>query len=322
MKNTFYRRLYYCMLCILFSFGFSFAQQEITNPDGRMILLYADGSSKPAPTGSAMSFHPISISHLELPQVNPNDQIITHTAYTLSFNKSCRMANWVAYELTAEETVPVVKRNNHFVPDPQLASCAISNADYKGSGYDKGHLAPSADMCFSYKTMEESFYLSNMSPQNPSFNRGIWSKLEGQVRQWAVDDKAVYVVTGTILSKGLPTIGTGRITVPAFFYKVIMDYTEPEIKGIGFILPNIGSQEPLQHFAVTIDSVEKVTGTDFFYQLPDNQEKVIESTLDISKWSWTATNTHSSTKEGKTQSVQCNGATKAGNQCKDDIQPE
>ena len=161
-------------------------------------------------------------------------------------------------------------------------------------------------MCFSDQTMEESFYLSNMSPQEPSFNRGIWAKLEGQVRQWAIDDKAVYVVTGTVLTKGLPTIGSDRITVPRYFYKVILDYTEPEIKGIGFIMPNEGSQEPLQHFAVTIDSVEKVTGTDFFYQLPDDQESVIESTIDLSKWSWTATKT-STSKEGGSQSVQCKG---------------
>ena len=232
------------------------------------------------------------ISHLEFPKVKPNDQIIYHTAYTLSYNTTYHVANWVAYELTAEETVPMVKRNDHFIPDPLLQSGPVSNADYKGSGYDKGHLAPSADMCFSFQAMAESFYLSNMSPQEPGFNRGIWSKLEGQVRQWAKDDKAVFVVTGTVLTSGLPTIGANRITVPGYFYKVILDYTGPEIKGIGFILPNEGSQQPLQHFAVTIDSVEKFTGSDFFYQLPEDQERIIESTVDVSKWSWTATKTH------------------------------
>jgi len=250
-----------------------------------------------------------------LPKANPQSQIITHLGYTLSFNSSYGIADWVAYELTAEETVPLVKRNNHFVPDPLLTSCPISNSDYKNSGYDRGHLAPAADMEYSYQTMVESFYLSNMSPQNPSFNRGIWSKLEKQVRQWAIDDKTIYIVTGTILTKGLPTIGYNRITVPMYFYKVILDYTEPDIKGIGFIMPNQGSQGPLQRYTVTIDSVEKVTGIDFFYQLPDDQERVIESTIDLSKWSWTATNTHSS-KNGTSQSVQCKGTTKAGNQCK------
>jgi endonuclease G len=186
----------------------------------------------------------------------------------------------------------VVERNNRFVPDPLLTSSTISNADYKNSGYDKGHLAPSADMCYSNQTMVESFYLSNMAPQNPGFNRGIWAKLEEQVRHWAVDDKAVYVVTGPVLTKGLPTIGSNRITVPAYFYKVILDYTMPDIKGIGFILPNQGSQEPLQHYAVTIDSVERLTNTDFFYQLPESHQRIIESTVDLSRWHWTAAKTH------------------------------
>jgi endonuclease G len=273
----------------LLLFVFSFAQQEATTTDGKKILIYPDGTWKPARIETVSEIHPVSIANLELPRPNPNGQIIMHTGYTLSYNPDFRIANWVAYELTAEETVSVVKRNDKFIPDPLLSSGTVSNADYKGSGYDRGHLAPSADMCYSYQTMAESFYLSNMAPQNPGFNRGIWSKLEAQVRQWAVDDKAVYVITGTVLTKGLPTIGNNRITVPAYFYKVILDYTEPDIKGIGFIMPNQGSQEPLQHFAVTIDSVESVTGTDFFYQLPDEQEKIIESTVDLSKWSWTAT---------------------------------
>ena len=259
------------------------------------------------------SFAQAKVAHLELPKAKPSDQITTHTGYTLSYNSNYHIANWVAYELTEKETTPVVKRNNHFIPDPLLSSGSASNSDYKGSGYDKGHLAPSADMCYSYQTMAESFYLSNITPQTPSFNRGIWAKLEKQVRQWAIDDKAVYVVTGTVLTKGLPTIGYDRIAVPAYFYKVILDYTEPDIKGIGFIVPNQGSEEPLQYYAITIDSVEKVTGTDFFYQLPDDQEKIIESTIDLSKWSWTSSSAHN--KEKASTSVQCKGTTKTGTQC-------
>lgn len=239
-----------------------------------------------------VNFLPARIYHLELPKPNPHSQIIHHKGYTLSYNSTYNVADWVAYELTAEETIPVVKRENHFVPDPLLKSGSASNNDYKGSGYDRGHLAPSADMCYSYETMEESFYLSNITPQVPSFNRGIWNKLEDQVRQWAIDDKAVYVVTGTILVKELPTIGYDRITVPEYFYKVILDCAGPGIKGIGFIIPNQGSQEALQHYAVTIDSVEKVTSIDFFYQLPEDQHRIIEKTVDLSKWSWTTTKNH------------------------------
>ena len=264
---------------------------------------------------SANGLHPVSITHPELPKARAQEQIIHHTGYTLSYNPAFHVANWVAYELTKDETVPVVKRINRFVPDPMVTSGSASNNDYKGSGYDRGHLAPAADMCYSYQAMTESFYLSNITPQDPGFNRGIWAKLEGQVRQWAVDDEAVYVVTGPVLIKGLPRIGYDRITVPALFYKVILDYTLPEIKGIGFIIPNSGSHEPLQSYAVTIDSVEKLTGTDFFYQLPADQQRVFESRVDLNKWSWTASRTHAG-KEGGGQSVQCQGTTKAGARCR------
>jgi endonuclease G len=302
--------------CFIFLSLTGLAWQETITPDGKKVALNPNGTWVPAvSTQSAQTPHSTTIYHLELPRPNSFDQIIYHKGYTVSYNLTYHVADWVAYELTAEETVPVVQRNNHFVPDPLLKSCSASIEDYKGSGYDRGHLAPSADMCYSYQTMVESFYLSNITPQAPGFNRGIWEKLERQVRQWAIDDKAVYIVTGTVLTKGLPTIGYDRITVPAYFYKVILDYTEPDIKGIGFIIPNQGSQEPLQHYAVTIDSVEKVTGTDFFYQLPQDQKRIIESAFSINKWNWTATRTHSS-REGRSQSVQCKGITKSGARCR------
>jgi len=188
--------------------------------------------------------------------------------------------------LTVDETKAVVERKDHFVPDPLIKSGSAANSDYTKQGYDKGHLAPCADMCYSLKTMDESFYLSNMSPQLPGFNRGIWKQLEEQVRQWAIDNKAVFIVPGGILTNGLPTIGKNKVAVPQYFYKVILDYTEPEIKSIGFIIPNKSSNELLQHYAVTVDSVEKVTNIDFFYQLPDDQENYIESKIDVNKWHW------------------------------------
>jgi len=304
----------------LLAFGVSFAQNGSNANDGNKNLQNPGTRSKPVKEDSINGFHPISGTNLELPKSNPHDQIITHKGYTLSFNLSYHIADWVAYKLTAEQTVPVVERNNHFVSDPLLTSCSISNDDYKNSGYDKGHLAPSADMCYSQQTMAESFYLSNMSPQVPSFNRGIWKKLEEKVRQWAIEDNSVFVVTGAILTKGLPTIGLNKITVPEYFYKVILDYTEPEIKGIGFIIPNQGSQEPLQHFAVTIDSVEKVTGIDFFYKLPKDQQRIIESTVDLNEWHWTTLKPHQKTDTHNSGTIhsgskRCTGLTKKGTQC-------
>jgi len=176
------------------------------------------------------------------------------------------------------------KRTNKFRPDPAVRTGSAKPSDYAKSGYDKGHLCPAGDMACDSTAMSESFYMSNMSPQKPGFNRGIWKKLEEQVREWAVEDDVIYVVTGPILSGNLATIGKDKIAVPKYYYKVILDYEEPEFKGIGFVLPNKSSTKPLTQYAVTIDSVEHLTGIDFFAALPDSVERVVESHADINRW--------------------------------------
>ena len=252
---------------------------------------------------------------LELPGPRPNEQVIRHTGYTLSYNSGFQLSSWVAYKLTAAQTEGGNERTNKFVPDPLLAGCPVRSDDYKGSGYDRGHLAPAADMAWSAQTMKESFYLSNMTPQEPGFNRGIWKRLEEQVRQWARDRETLYIATGPVLAKGLPVMGPHRIAVPKLFYKVVLCYADGTLYGIGIVMPNASSQEPLDHYAVTIDSVERLTGIDFFSRLPDSEEAAAESTVDLTKWSWTATHSGNHKKSGGT-SVQCQGTTKAGNRCK------
>jgi len=191
----------------------------------------------------------------------------------------------------AAETHKTVKRSNDFCSDNEVPTGSATNADYQGSGYDRGHMAPAADMSWSVQTMQESFYYSNMSPQVPGFNRGIWKKLEEQVRQWAVENQDIYVVTGPVLSGNLSTIGPDRVSVPKYYYKVILDDTLPGLKGIGFIMPNASSTMPLQSFAVSIDSVEKVTGINFFPALPEQEEQALEKSVCLSCWSWTSTST-------------------------------
>jgi len=257
------------------------------------------------------------IPHLELPAIKQTDVIIRHLGYTLSYNEKHEQANWVAYELTADETHKTVNRSNDFQPDNAVKTGSATNEDYQGSGYDRGHLAPAADMEWSEQAMEESFYYSNMSPQVPGFNRGIWKKLEEQVRQWAIENRDIYVVTGPVLENNLQTIGPHKVSVPRYYYKVILDYTEPELKGIGFILPNASSTLPLQNFAVTIDSVEHLTGLNFFPALPYKQELVIEKTICIPCWSWTTTTSNKNhITKINSATVQCSAITKAGTRCK------
>lgn len=145
---------------------------------------------------------------------------------------------------------------------------------------------PAADMAYSIKTMDESFFMSNMSPQLGEFNRGVWKDLESQVRSFAISEGDIYVVTGPILPKTKTiTIGPNKVTVPDAYYKVIWDRTEPE-KMIGFILPNEGSSKSLKSFAVTVDKVEAETGLDFFPKIPQPQQEQLESTITINAWRW------------------------------------
>jgi len=231
----------------------------------------------------------INSSQIELSKAEPGEVLVSHIGYTLSYNEMHEQANWVAYELTSKEVQGSYKRTNDFRSDPKAKTESASLADYKGSGYDRGHLAPAGDMKWSVNAMSESFYMSNMSPQRPSFNRGIWRKLESLVRKWAVKNEAVYVTTGGVLTSGLNKIGPNGVSVPDKYYKVILDYKEPVLKGIGFILPNKGLSEPLENFTVSIDIVENITGIDFFYKLPDEIEEELESLIDFSKWDFSGT---------------------------------
>jgi endonuclease G len=227
-----------------------------------------------------------NIPHLEIPKIHKGEEIIQHTGYTLCYNETHEQAAWVAYELTKVEMFKVCKRTNRFTADPTVTTGSAVDEDYKGSGFDRGHLAPAADMAWSTTTMAESFYFSNMSPQRPQFNRGIWKKLEEQVREWAKENNAIYIVTGPVLKSGLNHIGIDEVSVPNYYYKVILDYSQPDIKAIGFVLPNEGSTESIQHFAVSIDSVEQLTGIDFFPLLPDAIENKLEQELCLSCWTW------------------------------------
>ena len=253
------------------------------------------------------------IQHLEIPFFRQGEQVITHSGYTLSYNEAAEQANWVAYELTAQETQKAFERTNKFLVDPAVSTGSATDTDYKKSGFDRGHLAPAADMGWSSTTMIESFYFSNMSPQLPGFNRGIWKNLESLVRSWANENESIYVVTGPVFTNGMSTIGANQVAIPNYYYKVILDYQEPSLKGIGFILPNASSSLPLQHFAVSIDSVEKVTGIDFFHLLEDKQEALLEKTFCTPCWSWKST---SKSYKSNTTGVQCSGITKKGARCR------
>jgi len=213
------------------------------------------------------------------------DTIIDRPGYALGYSEYHEQAAWVIYIMTREEaTTKEAQRTNKFRSDSQIPTGSATPGDYRRSGYDRGHLAPAADMAFSRQTMADSFFMSNMSPQKPAFNRGIWKDLEALVRYFAITERKIVVVTGPILpKKKTVTIGTNQVTVPTHYYKIIFDLTPPR-KMIGFILPNEGSDEPLATFAVTVDAVEKATGLDFFSRVPKEEQERLERTISTKAW--------------------------------------
>jgi endonuclease G len=219
-------------------------------------------------------FEPEISFPLACPKPISGEEIIPHQAYWLSYNERHEQANWVAYMLTSSRLGVGVERSNRFLIDPLVEEGSATNADYAKSGFDRGHLAPAADMSWSIEVMKESFYYSNMSPQVPGFNRGIWKKLEEQVRLWAKQYDTLYIVTGPKLESGLPTIGPNQVSVPKLYYKALIAPNQQ--KGIAFLIPNEKSEEPLSHYLLSIDSLEQILHRDLFYQLADDRENVIE----------------------------------------------
>lgn len=235
----------------------------------------------------------LSLSCKSSDEVLPNDEsgyqpksageIVKHTYYTLAYSEENEQAYWVYYELTPEFINGGQSRTDDFRADPMVSTGSATLNDYKSSGYDRGHLCPAADMALNKTSMSESFYLSNMSPQVPGFNRGIWSTMEDQVRKWALSYQKLYVVTGPIFKDTKGTIGEDQVTVPGYYYKVLFDGKD---KMIGLILPNASSSSKLDQFIVTVDEIEKETGVDFFPGLDDKIEDKLEGEVDQSRWSF------------------------------------
>lgn len=221
-----------------------------------------------------ISFNSYSqIKYLEIPKCT---NYTNHNTYSLLYSEKYKQAIWSAYELIPSDTIIKYKRKSNFQKDNLIKNFTINKNDYKKSGYDRGHLVPARDMRYDSLSIIVVNYYSNISPQLPGFNRGIFRVLEGKISHLTRKYDNIYIVTGPILTDSLPTIGENKISVPNFFYKVIVTYKNGEYKGIGFIIPNKKSKFSLDKYCVSIDFVEAITGLDFFYKLNDKIENIIE----------------------------------------------
>ncbi len=272
-------RISFIFLKLFFALSALSAQERATTASGKQVVLYEDGTWKPLaaiPAGA----------RLELPATDEPHAVIHHTGFSLLYSETHEQAAWVGYVLRRNQLGKGVKRKDNFRADPKVPTGSATLADYRRSGYDRGHLAPAADLAWSEASMDDSFYMSNMSPQLPGHNRGVWKRLEEHVREWARSSDSLYVITGPVLKPDLPTIGPNQVSVPEAYFKAIFHYQGEESKCIAFIVPNEASSKPLQHFAVNVDSVEQITGLDLFYAVEDELEKQIEATLCLPCWSW------------------------------------
>jgi len=230
-----------------------------------------------------------SAVRLELPgkMTGADELILRRRGYTVSYNRGLKIPNWVAWELTPEKLIERESRSRDFLPDPDLPTDeAVTTDDYKGAGLDRGHMCPAGDNRWHWRAMQESFYMTNICPQDHNLNRGDWKELEEACRRWAQEEGRIYIVCGPVLYKRKHrTIGKRhRVTVPEAFFKVILCSESNPPKAIGFIYKNTSGNHSLDSYVNTIDQVERITGIDFFPSLTDEVEKEVEAACDLNLW--------------------------------------
>lgn len=212
--------------------------------------------------------------------------IIRHKHYFLSYSEEHEQAEWTAYYLTAQSKQQHHYERPYFKQDPLIDTESAHWKNYKDTGYDKGHLVPAFDMKFSSDAYAETFYTSNVSPQNREFNAGIWNRLEQKVRYWADKYSALFIVTGSILHNNLLTIGVEKVSVPDYFFKIIVRVQNDSLVMIPFLIPNAKSDASLYKFATTIEQIEQITGIDFNQKLTEKIEEKIKKELSYKEWSF------------------------------------
>lgn len=210
-------------------------------------------------------------------------QLKDYEGFRVSFNSRNRTSNWVAWELLRSETSGASGRSNKFWTDAEIDNCP-STGDYTRSGYDRGHLCPAADQKWSDQAMEDCFVMANITPQDHALNSGAWATLETKERAWAERDSALLIVAGPVYTdQDKRMIGSG-VRVPGAFFKVLVAPYLEQPRGIAFVYPNMSAPGNMQNYVMTIDDVEKLTGFDFFYNLPDDVENEVESKASFAEW--------------------------------------
>lgn len=244
----------------------------------------------------------IEIPRLSQDVVNKKAAFVVHYApdnygdsrlnYSLEYNYATHHSRWIAFTFYNKTAESHTKRTNAWSPDPYLAKWTNNERDYLGSGFDRGHIMASADRLYSKVANEQTFYYSNITPQVKSFNAGIWLELENTLRNyWGRSNTfrdTLYVVKGgTIRDDQITgTIGDNKIVVPKYNYMAILAKKADTYKSIAFCFENRFYPLPydLKEHALSVRELEDLTGIDFFHNLPDEIEDVVEHQKRTSDW--------------------------------------
>lgn len=212
-----------------------------------------------------------------------SDTMVRYDAFDVHFNSERGVANCAVYELVTNELNGTIERSGEFMQDADVKGCPLPQ-DYAGSGMDRGHLVPAADLKWSGTAMRQSFLLTNICPMHKALNEGGWAKLEEKVREWTARDSALLVFSGPVVSDSDTTLTGGRVKVPGAYYKVIMAPCVRPMRAIAFIYPNGYSGGRLRQYAVSVDEVEHRTGLNFFPYLPNEEQERLESPVNLDAW--------------------------------------
>lgn len=219
----------------------------------------------------------------------PKEILLSYRAYISSYNPIYRISNYIKHEIYKEALEQgCVKRADKFITDQRISTNfgyrPVFTKDYTNTGYDRGHLAPSADFNYNKDTNNESFYMTNMSPQTPDLNQKAWAALEGRVRRFACGFGHLKVYTGPIINGvNLPRLES-CVSVPEKFFKVILSDKPGDFKAIGFIYSQSDSHDVWKERAVSVKTVEKESGISFFTELPEDIREKVLSTFNVDEW--------------------------------------
>lgn len=242
--------------------------------------------SRPIDRNASKQLDRSNRNKIEIPATSQNENIVSYTGFTLSYNTTYLLPNWVAYELTEEEVVntpPPFK--GAFLVDTSLTFIQADGYDYRGSGWSRGHMAPAADFKWSKNAYNDTFYYTNCCPQNQEMNNGSWNVLENFVRKIAKKYGLVYVVTGPVVGTNrFGKIGAHHVVVPDGFFKALLISYEGRYYAVGFYMDNVPKKQSIKDCCLSINELENLTGIDFFSSLSDDIESEVESEIQYNIW--------------------------------------